>query len=340
MPARRPSRHAHFVPDGRSGQTGLMETPPVPIIDVSRPLANQLDALDAACRNHGFFLISGHGLNDVIKRTWMAARAFFEADRAVRLSVERNRDNPLGWYDRELTKRQRDAKEVFDFTDPSFPIADARNRWPKVDGFRSTMAEFYDAFSDLSITAVEIVHHALGLNPADGLRFCGARTNSSVRLNHYPVGDPVPDGERFALRELGETALGYHTDPGVVTLLLQDDTGGLQAQAREGAWIDVEPIPGTVVVNLADSVQVWTNDRYRAAVHRVAPMTRCSRMSIPYFLHPARDALVEPITELVEGVPRYRAFEWRSFMRARTDDNFADLGDADTQISDYLVDVS
>lgn len=78
--------------------------------------------------------------------------------------------------------------------------------------------------------------------------------------------------------------MGHHTDPGVITLLLQDDTGGLQAQARDGSWIDVPPTPGTVVVNLADSVQVWTNDRYRAAVHRVLPMTRRDRTSIPYFL--------------------------------------------------------
>jgi isopenicillin N synthase-like dioxygenase len=315
-----------------------MSSPPVPTIDVSQPLAGQLDKLDTACRDHGFFLLSGHGYDDVVDRTWDAARQFFTSERAIRRSVERDGDNPLGWYDRELTKRKRDAKQVFDFTDPSFVIADAYNRWPDgVDGFRETMVEFYDAFSDLSTTAVEIVHRALGMDPAEGLRFGGARTNSSVRLNHYPVGDPVPADERDGLRELGDTALGHHTDPGVVTLLLQDDTGGLQTQTRAGEWIDVPPEPGTVVVNLADSVQVWSNDRYRAAVHRVVPMTQSDRMSIPYFLQPARDAVVEPLPELVEDLPRYRAFEWRAFMRARTDDNFEDLGAADTQISDYLV---
>ena len=315
-----------------------MAEPLVPTIDVSQPIERQLGSLDTACREHGFFLISGHGLDVVIDRTWDAAAAFFAADRSVRRSVERDADNPLGWYDRELTKRRRDAKEVFDFTDPAFPLADAHNRWPdEIAGFRTAMADFYDAFSDLSTTAVEVVHLALGLDPSEGMRFGGSRTNSSVRLNHYPVGDPVPVDERSELRQLGDTALGHHTDPGVVTLLLQDATGGLQTQSRSGEWIDVEPRPGTVVVNLADSVQVWTNDRYRAAVHRVAPMTRAARMSIPYFLHPARDAVIEPIAELVAETPRYRPFEWRAFMRARTDDNFEDLGAADTQISDYLV---
>lgn len=312
--------------------------PPVPIVDVSRSLDGQLDALDAACRDHGFFLLAGHGLDDVIDATWATAREFFDGDRNLKLDVQRDGDNPLGWYDRELTKRKRDSKEVFDFADPSFPLADRNNRWPSAPGaFRPTLAAFYDAFSDLSTTAVEVVHHALGMNPADGLRFVGDRANSSVRLNRYPVGDPVPEVERSELRDLGDNALGHHTDPGVVTLLLQDQTGGLQTQNRAGDWIDVDPIPGTIVVNLADSVQVWTNDRYRAAVHRVVPMTSTDRMSIPYFLHPARDAVVEPIPELVEDHVRYQSFEWRAYMRARTDDNYTDLGAPDAQITDYLV---
>lgn len=310
----------------------------VPTVDVSRSLDGQLDALDAACRDHGFFLLAGHGLDELIDRTWAVARAFFDGDPSVKQSVRRDAENPLGWYDRELTKRRRDNKEVFDFIDPAFPPADRHNRWPSAPAdFRSTLAAFYDAFSDLSTTAVELVHHALGLDPADCLRFGGARENSSVRLNRYPVGDPVPEAERGDLRELGENALGHHTDPGVVTLLLQDGTGGLQTESRTGQWIDVEPTPGTIVVNLADSVQVWTNDRYRASVHRVVPMTRSDRMSIPYFLHPARDAVIEPLPELAEGSSRYRPFQWREYMRARTDDNYTDLGADDAQITDYLV---
>ena len=315
-----------------------MSTPPVPVIDVSRSLDGQLEALDTACRDHGFFLLSGHGLDDVVDATWAAARAFFEGERDVKLEVQRDGDNPLGWYDRELTKRKRDHKEVFDFTDPAFPLADRHNRWPtEPSGFREDLAGFFDAFSALSTTAVEIVHHALGMDPAQGLRFGGDRANSSVRLNHYTVDDPVPQGERTDLRELGDNALGHHTDPGVITLLLQDQTGGLQTQSRTGEWLDVDPIPGTIVVNLADSVQVWTNDRYRAAVHRVVSMTEADRMSIPYFLHPPRDAVIEPLAELIDETARYRSFEWRAYMRARTDDNFEDLGADDAQISDYLV---
>jgi isopenicillin N synthase-like dioxygenase len=160
--------------------------------------------------------------------------------------------------------------------------------------------------------------------------------SSFVRLNHYPVGDPVPEGERAGLHDLGETALGHHTDPGILTLLLQDMTGGLQAQAVDGSWVDIEPTPGTIVVNLADAMQVLTNDRYRAAVHRVITMTASERYSIPYFFNPPREAFVEPIPGLA-GDAKYAGFRWRDYLRARTDDNFADAGAEDAQITDYLL---
>ena len=126
----------------------------------------------------------------------------------------------------------------------------------------------------------------------------------------------------------------------MLTLLLQDDTGGLQAQSRSGDWVDIEPRPGTIVVNLADAMQVWTNDRYRAAVHRVETMTQTDRISIPFFLNPVRSAQIEPIPALAGDDPVYRPFEWREFMQARNEDNFADLGAADTQISNYKVDAT
>jgi isopenicillin N synthase-like dioxygenase len=122
-------------------------------------------------------------------------------------------------------------------------------------------------------------------------------------------------------------------------LLIQDDVGGLQAESAEHGWIDVEPRPGTMVVNLGDSMQVWTNDRYRAAMHRVKPMTTSTRMSIPYFLNPPRDFVMQPVPELAEGSPHYRSFVFRDLIDARSADNYADAGAPDTQISDYLLTV-
>ncbi len=310
----------------------------VPVVDLQAPSATSRAALDEACRDHGFFLVSGHGLDDLIARTWAETERFFDTPREHRLTIERDEQNPLGYFDRELTKRKRDHKQVFDFVDPTVPTKDAHNRWPEgPEEFRSTLVEFFDGFAGLADQCLGLLHDVLELSAEGRSAMVHDRAGSSVRLNHYPVGDPVPEGEREGLVELGDVALGHHTDPGVLTMLLQDDTGGLQARSLDGGWIDIEPVPGTVVVNLADAVQVWTNDRYRAAVHRVLPMTERRRFSIPYFSNPPRHTMVEPLAELLEGDAAYRRFDWTEFSRARADDNYADLGAADSQISDYRV---
>lgn len=291
--------------------------------------------LDAACRDHGFFLLIGHGLDDLIDDTWVETERFFDAPRSVRTAIMRNEQNPLGWFDRELTKRVRDHKEVFDFVDPS--VGDAMNRWPDLPGFRDAMVRHFEAMSVLAQRTLGLLHSALGLSSSPSDALTCARQGSTVRLNLYTVGDPVPDDERDGLAALGEVALGHHTDPGTLTLLLQDSTGGLQTLSNDAGWIDVPPEPGTIVVNLGDCTQAWTNDRYRAAVHRVTPMTKHRRFSIPYFANPPRESIIEPLPELsIEG-PNYRPFAWREFMAARAYDNFTDLGTEDTQVTDFRI---
>ena len=310
----------------------------VPTVDISNPSATSMEAVDAACRDHGFFLIAGHGLDDLIERTWKQTERFFDADRSIKNEIVRDLENPMGYFDRELTKRKRDNKEVFDFLDPTIAAIDARNRWPRdLPGFRETMTELFDEFSVLADRTMNLIHDALGLRDESRGKVAGSRHSSMIRLNCYPVGDPVPEAERGELPELGETALGYHTDPGTLTLLLQDDTGGLQAESLDHGWIDVPPSAGTIVVNLGDCMQAWTNDRYRAAVHRVVPMTRNRRFSIPYFQNPSRDSVIAPMPEMSESGARYRAFAWKEFMAARAYDNFTDLGTDDTQVTDFRI---
>ena len=85
----------------------------VPTIDISQPSNTELAAVDAACRDHGFFLLRGHRLDDLVTRMWEETERFFEAPASVKEAIRRNETQPLGWNDRELTKRRRDCKEVF-----------------------------------------------------------------------------------------------------------------------------------------------------------------------------------------------------------------------------------
>jgi len=178
------------------------------------------------------------------------------------------------------------------------------------------MSTHYDAFSDLATRTIDLVPTALASPAGAAEARRGDRTRSHMRLNHYTVGDPVPDGEQGSLNELGDVALGEHTDSGLVTLLVQDATGGLQALSGDDGWIDVEPRRGAIVVDLADCMQVLTNDRYRAATHRVLPMGESDRMSIPYLLNPPIDATIEPMEHVGTNAPAYRPFVFGEFINA------------------------
>ena len=297
-----------------------------------------------ACEDHGFFFLSGHGEQQLIDRVFSVAEDFFAQPRGVKQNVMRDADNPLGYFDRELTKQKRDCKEVFDFRASGYQSKNPakQQRWPdQPQELRATLTEFFEAFTRLSKDTLTLVFVALGMRPEHAQRTLSAGFGDShgsmARLNYYPAFDPVPQDERAGVNDLGDMALHHHTDPGGITLLLQDDHGGLQAHSKQLGWIDIPPRPGTIVVNVGDVLQVWTNDRCTAGIHRVLPIPiGTGRYSVPFFFQPRMDATIEPWLEDDES-PHYRAFSWREFIGGRVSDNFADYGAEDIQISRYRV---
>lgn len=321
----------------------------IPVVDLQAFKQGGLAAIDQAalveaCEDHGFFLLANHGCDAEIAQVFAAAAKFFALPRAAKTAVYRDAENPLGYYDRELTKQRRDQKEVFDFKAGGHISRNPRRhtRWPaEPTNFRGALTDFFTGFTELSEITMRMVLLGLGL-PEDAVETTmgqgfGPAHTSAARLNFYPAQDPVPAQERESITPLGDMALHHHTDPGAITLLLQDDCGGLQARSKAHGWIDVPPHPGTVVVNIGDILQVWTNDRCTAGVHRVVPITSPSgRFSIPYFYQPKVDAVVEPWLNVAEA-PRYRAFSWQEYIRGRVTDNYSDIGEADIQIGRYKV---
>lgn len=297
----------------------------------------EMALLDEACRDHGFFLLSNHGLD--LDKMWQATTEFFALPRSNKLELMRSEVNPLGYYDRELTKQKRDLKEVFDFKAGGYKSRNnaVRSQWPKqLPAFKDAMTEYFVECTELATITTKLVYQCLGLPGNSVDQDYGDSHTSSMRLNYYPQADPLSSSEQAAVNPLGDMALHHHTDPGTVTLLVQDDTGGLQALSTEDGWIDVDPVPGTIVVNLGDTLQVQSNDVYKAAVHRVVPMTHQARYSTPYFFQAKNDTVVEPLG-LTEAKPRYQAFTWRDYIKARVSDNFADLGEDDIQIARYKI---
>ena len=312
----------------------------IPLIDLSlvKQDETQLELVDNACRDHGFFLLENHGMEKEIEAMWKASASFFAQTTEEKRKLYRTERNPLGYFDKELTKKKRDRKEVFDYMQPRAGSADF-NQWPKENkSFRVVCENFFDAASDTATKTLEVIYMAyLAASDLNSELPGGDKRTSTVRFNFYPQDDPLDEKERSEELPLGELALNHHTDPGILTLLFQDMVGGLQALSKANGWINIAPQKDAIVVNLGDSMQVWTNDNYRAAVHRVLLMDQSPRYSSPYFFNPARDMVLEPLSLLSKASPIYRPFTWQEYIRGRVDDNFSELAEDDIQISKYRV---
>ena len=321
----------------------------VPTIDFAKYREGHFNSddrieLTSACEDMGFFLLKGHGLDELIAEVFLESESFFSESKDYKQRVRRDEENPLGYFDRELTKRKRDQKEVFDFRVGGYQSnkSNRTTRWPENrDGFKDCLARFFDSFAALSEEVMDMIFVSMGMEAAESRKLVaasfGPEHSSAARLNYYPAVDPVPETEREALTPLGDMALHHHTDPGAITLLLQDDHGGLQAHSTEHGWREVEPQAGTIVVNIGDVMQVWTNDRCKSGIHRVLPIASGrGRYSTPFFYQPRFDAVIKPWSNENEPT-KYRSFLWKEFIRGRVADNFADYGDDDIQVDKYRV---
>lgn len=304
----------------------------VPVVDIET-LADvrTLATIDRACREWGFFQVVNHAIpSTVCERLFDAARRFFAQPAGKKHDILRTAENPWGYYDQELTKNERDRKEVFDFG-----LADGDRQvpqWPAgLPGFEPAVRHYYDACETLAFRLLAAISANLGMAPHYLAKDFRRSHTSFMRLNYYPR---LNGSEGLTGRGLG---VGPHSDAGALTILLQDEQPGLEV-CREDCWYLVEPVPGALVINLGDIAQVWSNDRYRAALHRVLTNADRDRYSAPYFFNPAWETDYAPLPTTVDAAhpPRYRPINWREFRTLRHAGDYADYG-AEVQISDYRL---
>ena len=317
----------------------------VPIIDIahlphdsSSELARgAVNEIAQACQAWGFFQVINHAISaDLIEDVWHQTRAMFALSDEEKRSVLRSKENPWGYYPNELTKNQRDKKEVFDFTREGVdPIYGKSNRWlANQDAFKATMLTYFDACTDLSLALLEAFCIGLKL-PADYMRDDFATNHTGfLRLNYFPIEDPMADSgvEHQPVADLG---IHHHTDAGALTVLLQDDVGGLQVY-KDGYWHNIPPVPGAIVINTGDMMQVWSNNMYQSPIHRVLAMESKNRYSLPFFFNPSATCKVSPLpTVISDQCPSlYNEIEWASFRGKRSEGDFADYG-TEVQISQF-----
>lgn len=253
-----------------------MET--LPVIDL-RPLRDGsdprgvADALDAACTDLGFFVVTGHGLDsDLRAATMEQARRFFALPFEEKMEISIAKSPCHSGYVPSKAETLddvlgADAKEGLDITydrGPDHPEVVAGTplhgpaQWPSalMPVFKGVADEYAHACLEINTHLMRGLALALGLAP-DSFEPMFTDPIASLRMLHY-----APAGA-------GETApgAGAHTDYGSLTLLAQDDIGGLQVAARGGGWIDVATPPDALIVNLGDMIARWTNHRYVSTRH-------------------------------------------------------------------------
>ncbi|PKO82012.1 MAG: isopenicillin N synthase family oxygenase [Betaproteobacteria bacterium HGW-Betaproteobacteria-13] len=257
--------------------------------------------LRAACESRGFFYLCNHDIPATLAaQVFDYSERFFAQPVDARLSLDKAHSScnrgyePLRGQTLEAGSPP-DLKEGFyigielNEDDPrvrSGKFNHGPNQWPaELPGFRPTMEAYFSACHALGALVMRGLALSLDL-PEDHFDDFTADASATLRLLHYPPQPPNP--------EPGEKGCGAHTDFGAITLLLQDEAGGLQVRDTEtGDWIDAPPVPGAYVVNIGDLIARWTNTRYRSTEHRVINASGRERYSVPFFFTGNPDYLVE-----------------------------------------------
>ena len=295
----------------------------LPVLDVAEFTSDDwYPALDRACAEWGCFQIVGHGIDAaLINATRDQMRQFFALPRDAKLAIERTGDNAWGYFDRELTKNVRDWKEIFDFGPVAEhgPMTGSVPQWPPgLPAFRAVMEAFYGAAERVAAGILAGISSNLGMAPDHLAGSFGASHTSFLRLNYYPL--CAQAGEHLGISQ--------HTDSGALTVLLADGQPGLQFFHR-GEWHTVAPNPQALTINIGDIVQVWSNDRYTAPLHRVLASAAAERFSAPFFYNPDYRVDYAPLPGVVskDSPARYRAINWGEFRAGRAAGDYANLGE-------------
>jgi isopenicillin N synthase-like dioxygenase len=317
----------------------------IPVLDVAAYLAGAPGALEdvaaelrVALETIGFFYLAGHGVSqELLDRVFAETRRFHALPLEEKMKLRLNRSNngymPLrGHAQRHTTlnkmppkpnenesffaKRERDPNDPDviagkDLRDP--------NQWPdNLPGFKETVLEYQDLMRRLVHRLLPVYARALDLPAEYFAPFFHQGGEVTVRMIHYPPATP----EQVAENVFGTAA---HTDRNMLTILAQGDTPGLQIMRSDGTWIPAPILPGAFVVNSGDTLRRWSNDRFLSTPHRVLNVSGRDRYSVPFFVSPEYDTVLEclPSCQGPDNPARYEPVTMEAFTIEFLNRNYA-----------------
>ena len=281
------------------------EKPQLPVIDISalaggrdEDLSRVAEQISQACALSGFFYVRGHGISEqMISDLRGTSRKFFALPDAQKRATAINQHNRgyLGPGEARMSgAKKTDLKEVF-FWGRDLPEDDpdllagiplcGPNQWPDApEDFRTHVMAYADAVRSAGDLLLEAFAVSLG-GQRDFFLPRYERPMLRGQLIHYPSLPDDADADQFGVAP--------HSDFGCITLLLQE-TAGLEVLLRSGDWVEAPPIDGTLVINIGDLLERWSNNRLPSTRHRVRNKSRDGRYSIAMFYDPSPRAIVDP----------------------------------------------
>ncbi|CAN4087737.1 unnamed protein product [Withania somnifera] len=251
----------------------------LPIFDISRPLSssNSLKSLSLACKKWGFFHISNHGIpRDLYRQLQFLSKQIFNLPCDVKLNA-----GPLSNI-RTYTPHFI-ASPFFESLRVSGPDFFASAQSTSQALFNQPIPEFSQAMEvygskmeELSKSIVKVILMSLGPEFEQKFESEFKNCHGYLRINNY---SPTESTENVQEVE----GLGMHTDMSCITIVCQDEVGGLQVRSKEGKWMDIDPCQHTLVVNVGDLLEAWSNGKLRSSEHRVVLTEPVSRFSIAFF---------------------------------------------------------
>ncbi|KAL6619574.1 hypothetical protein ACP70R_034713 [Stipagrostis hirtigluma subsp. patula] len=297
----------------------------VPEVDLARAAGDRAAAaraVAAACEEHGFFKVTGHGVPaPLLARVEDAAAAFFALPQrekeAAAATVAAPGGGPfgyaskriggngdLGWVEYLLLGVTAAGAAPLSASAETSPASSC--------SFRDLLNEYIAAVRRMTCTVLELMAEGLGLDEKDVFAklVLDNDSDSMLRVNHYP---PRPE-----LKQLGHgrlTGFGEHTDPQIISVLRSNDTSGLEISLRDGSWVSVPSDKNSFFINVGDALQVLTNGRFRSVRHRVMVNSARARVSVIFFGGPPPRERLAPLPGVVGegGRRRYRDFTWREY---------------------------